>query len=386
MADAPTNAAEPTHAKTVLVPCMGVGKIVANVTRRAAYHLQGQCPEDVEILSIPAFLAGDPHERKLATEHNTLIIDGCNLRCAAQIFEHEGITPTIKVEVAQLMREFKTGPGKTRKELEETGKRLSNHTADRVLKALNDEAVKQAFTPPEAKPACEKSCAVPVQVSSTPREAAPVKGVTILPCQGIKRTGGRITQRAAYLLAEDQFLGKSQVLCISALAAGVPEDVVMIEEFPTLALDGCGMKCASKAAEKYGIPAVESVEMSACAPEFDGAAYCLQADLTETEIQMAERLAQFAAPKVEAMMQDGKIWTPKPVDLHGLVHRPAQINAETGFSDPGKGFLVQLAKGEKPALPPSAPKTSSIHCEEQPGLRKLAAGLFKPRQVERAGS
>jgi uncharacterized metal-binding protein len=284
------------------------------------------------------------------------------------------------------MREFKTGPGKTRKELEETGKRLSNHTSDRVLKALQDEAFKQKFTPPDAKPACEKSCAGQPPVSQAPREAGPVKGVTILPCQGIKRTGGRITQRAAYLLAEDQFLGKSQVLCISALAAGVPEDVVMIEEFPTLALDGCGMKCASKAAEKYGIPAVESVELSQCAPDFDGAEFCLEADLTENETQMAERLAQYAAPKVEALMQEGKTWTPKPVNLHGLVHRPVQINAETGFSDPGKGFLVQLAKGEKPALPAIAPKTSSVHCEDQPGLRKLAAGLFKPRQAERTGS
>jgi len=47
--------------KTLLAPCMGVGKIVASVTRRASYKLMGQCPEDFELLSLPALLAGDSH-------------------------------------------------------------------------------------------------------------------------------------------------------------------------------------------------------------------------------------------------------------------------------------------------------------------------------------
>ena len=368
--------------RTVLVPCMGVGKIVANVTRRAAYQLQGQCPEDVEILSIPAFLAGDPDEQKLAREHPTLIIDGCNLRCAAQIFEHAGITPTAKVEVAQLMREFKTGPGKTRKELEETGKRLSEHTTQRVFKALSDEAMKQSFVPPDAKTPCAQAC-TPAPSAAEPPTPQAVKGVTILPCQGIKRTGGRVTQRAAYLLAEDQFLGQSQVLCISALAAGVPEDVVMFEEFPTMALNGCGKRCASAAAKNFGIPAVAEVNIEEVDSGFDGAAFCLEADLTETEAAMAARMAAVAAPKVQALMQDGATWTRQRADLHGWIHRPAQINAETGFKDAGKGFLVRLAEGK--AIPvelaPTIPAHSSVHCEDQPGLRTVASGLFKSRRA-----
>src|SRR5205823_3504136 len=91
--------------------------------------------------------------------------------------------------------------------------------------------------------------------------AKPVTAITILPCQGIKRTGGRVTQRAAYHVVEDRFLGKTNLLCISALAAGVQEDVDMLENYPTVAVNGCGLRCATIAAEHHGIPAVASVDL-----------------------------------------------------------------------------------------------------------------------------
>ena len=83
--------------KVVLAPCMGVGKIVANVTRRAAYEIYAQCPEDVELLSIPALMAGDAHERELIQNNPTIIIDGCALRCTAHIFRQFGVDAAAKV-------------------------------------------------------------------------------------------------------------------------------------------------------------------------------------------------------------------------------------------------------------------------------------------------
>ena len=451
--------------KTVLAPCMGVGKIVANVTRRASYLIKSQCPDEVELLSLPALLAGDAHERELIQKHPVIAIDGCALRCAAHIFRLYGVEPVAKVEVNQVMKERKLGPGKTRKELEATGKKLSDFTAERVLQALHDEGVEASFVPldelegppPDADagagcphrpigliaeradtggdsdppsppfsrggerpipdlsakqaycPSTEvinpTSATNTVTTSSTPTspplekggqggsgdaaiaEAAAttgvcqsgpageqttnglhhVKSVTVIPCQGIKRTGGRITQRAAYQVVEDRFLGRSQVLCISALAAGVQEDVDMLERFPAVAVNGCGLRCATIAAEHHGIPAVASVDLTAVDPAFKGEAQCLDPDLTETEIAESAKLADAVSNAVEGLLDREIAWSPAKINLHGLIHEPGKINALTGFSYPdGKGYLVQLAKQQLEKSPKDLPYPPFSRGGEQP--------------------
>ena len=422
MSDAP-------RTKTVLAPCMGVGKIVANVTRRAAYAIHAQCPEDVELLSIPALMAGDPHERDLIQNNPTIIIDGCALRCTAHIFRQFGVDAAAKIEVNQVMREKKIGPGKTRKELEETGKRLSDFTAEKVLSALQDEGLEARFVspdelllpPPEGICGCpdmprnlfQNTSRVPAEptelhnlASATAIDASAnvhgkhrVSSVTVLPCQGIKRTGGRVTQRAAYEVVEDRFLGQSQVLCISALAAGCQEDVDMLEKFPTVAVNGCAKRCASISAEYHGIPAVAHVELPEVVPGFDCEAHCYEPDLTEKELDISHRLAVATGDLVEKLMGTEIDWTPRKIDLHGLIHEPAAINALTGYKDIGNGILVKLAKeqiarmdAESALKAPAAAaaqlnekkvqhevQAATMICEN-PGLKTVMTGLFKPKK------
>lgn len=423
--------------KTVIAPCMGVGKIVASVTRRAAYQVQGQCPEDVEILSLPALLAGDEHERRLIQENPSIIIDGCALRCAAHIYKLFGVEPAAKVEVSQIMKENKIGPGKTRKELEETGKRLSAFTADRVLKALTDVMLTEGFAPVDelAQSAPEPGCGcphrglagtqssgdaaelltqVPGQQGEAEKEAAEltgvcgsgpegqqtpdgmyaVKSVTILPCQGIKRSGGRITQRAAYHVVEDKYLGKTNLLCISALAAGVQEDVDMLEKYPTVAINGCGKRCASIAAEHHGIPAVAAVDLHEIDKEYPCESYCLEPDLTDAEAQEALKLAEAVNVEVEKLIGHEIHWKPGRINLHGLVHESSKINALTGFGDPGKGFLVKLARQsfvssavvdtqslKVPTLKSTVTSAPAVgNPDEFPGVQKVVAALFVPKR------
>jgi len=429
--------------KTVIAPCMGVGKIVAAVTRRASYLIKDQCPDSIELLSLPALLAGDPAERKLIQDHPSIIIDGCALRCTAHIYRMYGVEAVAKIEVNQIMKERKLGPGKTRKDLEETGRKLSAFTAERVLQALQDEGLSADFTPlddlseppPDAGTGCPHRL-VP-QASSLPAvgidtgvsektsrqdacgtndpaiaEAAEMTGVcqsgpegaqsasgkhivnsvTILPCQGIKRTGGRVTQRAAYHIVEDRFLGKSQVLCISALAAGVQEDVDMLENFPTVALNGCALRCASIAAEHHGMAAVAHVDLQTIDPDFKGEEYCLEPDLTDIEANEALKLADAVSVEVEKLLGSEIDWKKGRADLHGLVHEPGKINALTGYTDPGSGFLVKLAKAQwaKDTPPSSAVSAAASRVAanevasaqgncEYPGLKSVMISLFKPK-------
>lgn len=422
----------PAHSKTVLAPCMGVGKIVASVTRRAAYLIHAQCPEDVELLSIPALLAGDPHERELIQNNPAIIIDGCALRCTAHIFRQFGVDAAAKIEVNQVMKEKKIGPGKTRKELEDTGKRLSDFTAERVLQALNDEGLEARFVSPhellQAPPddagfgcphalSLDSVCSTPegskpqqpgVERSDTPGKRVPdipctpagvpakhrVTSVTVLPCQGIKRTGGRVTQRAAYDVVEDRYLGKSQVLCISALAAGCQEDVEMLEKYPTVAINGCAKRCATIAAEFHGIPAVAHVELPEVAPDFNCEELCYEPDPTEKEREMSTRLGEATAQVVGKLLGTEIDWSPRKIDLHGLIHEPAKLNALTGYKDNGQGILVKLAKEQIERMEAQTPapaakleeqkarhevEAAAMVCEN-PGLKTVMTGLFKPRK------
>ncbi len=350
--------------KVVLAPCMGVGKVVANVTRRAAYLAKGACPEDTELLSIPALLAGSEEERALVRDYPVVVIEGCVLRCASHVMKFLGVTPAAKIEVTQLIREKRLTPGKTRQELEETGKKLAEAVAERMADAFRDEPTLQNWQEPAELAPCscyqaEADALGPAGRSEllqlgfkgeTTGEAPPAQGVTFLPCQGLKRSGARIAQRAAYHLCEDEdkLLGKSQPLCISALAAGVTEDVHYYQDFPTVALNGCGMNCATKVAEFYGIPAVRSIQLAEEFPEYAGDQLSIGEDLTPDEARIAKEWAERMFPEMKSILET-TAWAPRQMDTHGIVNDPKGIEADFGYQKTAKGFDVPTKTIAAPA-------------------------------------
>jgi uncharacterized metal-binding protein len=352
---------------------MGVGKVVANVTRRAAYLAHGMCPEDTEILSIPALLAGDEQERRLVFEHPVVVIEGCVLRCASHVLKLIGARPAAKIEVSRIIREKRLTPGRTRKELEASGKQLAQAVAERLQLALLDEpwpeapqemthtgcpfacsckpttaAPKDAATLSEthASPIRDGTAGSPATSNETlastaasPNEPPPAQGLTLLPCQGIKRSGARIAQRAAYHLCEDEdkLLGKSQPLCISALAAGVPEDVHYYQDFPTVALNGCPQNCATKIAELFGIPAVRSVNLYEAFPDYPCEARSLEPDLTPEESEIARRWAEQLLPELRQLLATIR-WQPRAHNTHGMVNDPAGIERFFAYQPTPRGY------------------------------------------------
>jgi uncharacterized metal-binding protein len=300
--------------KIVLAPCMGVGKIVANVTRRAACLVHQKCPEETALLSLPALMAGDPEQRELVRNNPVILFDGCGERCGMHIFHQLGVSPIAKIEVGQIMSETKMGPGKTRQQLEEIGRKLSEALAARIEKVMRNGALLSSFKPAgELKlappwPGCAGGCGCLGQHGQTAsfrtagnscRSPQAPKYVTIFPCQGIRRTGARVAQRAGYILVEEKFPGKTLLLCVPALAAAVQEDIDMLEQFPTVALNGCGLRCASVNAGRLGVPAAVSLELDTVDAGFKGERECVLPDLTDAEAQEAARLAEACCPAIQ---------------------------------------------------------------------------------------
>src|SRR6201999_2505503 len=130
----------------------------------------------------------------------------------------------------------------------------------------------------------------------------------------------------------------------------------------------------------------KSVNLQDVSPNYDGASYCLEADLTQQEIDQADTLALAVGREVEALLSSELDWSTRKVDLHGLVVEPAKINALTGYANNGQGILVQLAKRQLEAAMPVVVNTekkddaevAAAHavCQSDfPGLRKVTAGL-----------
>lgn len=123
-----------------MYPCGGIGLIVSCVTRLAAYILEEELSssERVGILSPPSLLRGLEEDRQLVEECPTLVIDGCAHQCGSNLLRLLGIWPAARIYLPEVMAETGLQPGRTRKELEEPGKRLA-HEAARLAAAIIDE-------------------------------------------------------------------------------------------------------------------------------------------------------------------------------------------------------------------------------------------------------
>lgn len=339
-----------TGRKIVIAPCMGVGRIVANVTRRAACLIVRKYPAQTALLSLPALLAGDAEQCALVQDNPVIFLDGCGQRCAAHIFYHLGVNPVAKIEVGHLMAETKLGPGKTRQQLDEIGRKLADVAAGRIKRIMRNKKLLQSFKPAaglrRAAPAMECArgrCTGAKGTKGTKRTkgiTAP-QYVTVFPCQGIRRAGGRVTQRAGYHLVEELFPGKTLLLCVPALAAGVLEDVEMLSQFPTVALNGCGRRCASVIAARHGVPAAATVDLDAVVPAFKGERILARPDLTVTEAQAAVKLAAACCPAIKELLAGTRPWQPGQCALLGMVNQPATINAAAGFKKCADGYMIR---------------------------------------------
>lgn len=331
----------------VIAPCMGVGKVVATVTRRAAYLVRQRHPRTTALLSLPALLAGGPEQRDLVRDSPVILLDGCGERCGMHILHQLGVSPFAKIEVAQIMAETRTGPGKTRRQPEESGQRLAEAVAACVERAMRNKALLKSFRPAKElklappKPECARSGGD--LTAGQAADAKPRRYVTVFPCQGLRRTGGRVAQRAGYILVEEKFPGNALLLCLPALAAAVQEDIDMLEQFPTVAINGCGMRCASVNAARHGVPAAVSVDLDAVDPRFKGERECLLPDLTEAEAQEAVRLAEACSAPIRALLAGACVWKPGKADLLGMVNQPAKINEVAGFRKCDQGYLTRRA-------------------------------------------
>ena len=80
-----------------------------------------------------------------------------------------------------------------------------------------------------------------------------VKRICIFPCGGIKKVEATVARIASYIVNEDLLPGKTMLMCVPAFLRGVEEDILMVENNPTVVIDCHAESCGSNLMALVGI-------------------------------------------------------------------------------------------------------------------------------------
>jgi hypothetical protein len=135
----------------------------------------------------------------------------------------------------------------------------------------------------------------------------PQKKVGIVACSGEELAEGTVTRLAALRVLEQLRPSDTVTICLPLFLAGGEGDRAFARFYPTIAIDGCELKCAARGTAKYsGKPAAEIVVRDVVAQE------ALAAPEGRRRLDEAGRRAvEATASRVAALVDEllGKTWS-----------------------------------------------------------------------------
>jgi len=72
------------------------------------------------------------------------------------------------------------------------------------------------------------------------------KKVAIVACSGMGKALGTVVRQVAYKVVDELRPEKTFLICIPSLTAGVGEYKNLLQKYPSIILDGCVERCATK--------------------------------------------------------------------------------------------------------------------------------------------
>ena len=135
----------------------------------------------------------------------------------------------------------------------------------------------------------------------------PQKKVGIVACSGEEMAEGTVTRLAALKLLEELRPNDTVTICLPLFLAGGEGDRAFARFYPTIAIDGCELRCAARATAQFsGKPAAEIVVTDLIAEHGLPRPQGLRR-LDETGKQAVEITAQRAATLVDELLE--KRWS-----------------------------------------------------------------------------
>lgn len=141
----------------------------------------------------------------------------------------------------------------------------------------------------------------------------PRKKVGIIACSGEELPEGTITRLAALRVLEHLRLNDTVTICLPLFLAGGESDRAFARFYPTIAIDGCDLRCAARATEMYSHKPAASIMVGDVIAENRLAKPEGRRRLNEAGQQAVELTANKIADTVDGLL--GKQWDRNLGDL-----------------------------------------------------------------------
>jgi uncharacterized metal-binding protein len=155
----------------------------------------------------------------------------------------------------------------------------------------------------------------------------PQKKVGIIACSGEELPEGTITRLAALRVLERLRQTETVTICLPLFLAGGEGDRAFARFYPTIAIDGCELRCAARATEMYSGKPAASVVVSSLAAEHNLERPQGRRRLDEAGRQAVEITAERVASLVDDLL--GKKWNRRTGEFIELEQAAVIQNAET---------------------------------------------------------
>jgi len=125
--------------------------------------------------------------------------------------------------------------------------------------------------------------------------------VAVIPCAGMDKALGSVARACAFKVVENLRPDKAVLVCIPPLIAGVKPYSEMVKAYPSIPIDGCVERCATKIAVKNGarikarILIPESVQKYKLKPKS-------ASDIGPDGERLAEKLAEEIAAEIDRLV------------------------------------------------------------------------------------
>jgi uncharacterized metal-binding protein len=172
----------------------------------------------------------------------------------------------------------------------------------------------------------------------------PKKKVGIVACSGEELAGGTVTRLAVLKVLEQLRPAETVTICLPLFLAGGEGDRAFARFYPTIAVDGCALRCAARGTEKYSSKPAASLVVSDLVRQHSLEQPEGLRSLNAAGMQAVDLLAEQIASQVDELL--GRSWNRRtgefalPTIAEETIHPTADETVEATCAC-GSGIPIQ---------------------------------------------
>ena len=225
----------------VIVPCSGIGKTYGTVSREAAYGHRRPAPETTQLVALSMLVLGDEAAVAWSRRTRPSPSTAASWPAPPRWSRRAAGACCQDFAVLDVYRRYKEFKPQGIAELNEGGLQLAQALAEEVR-------------------VVDRRCSISRQRKEARMPELPKKKVGIVSCSGEELAEGTVTRLAALKVLEQLRPADTVTICLPLFLAGGEGDRAFAKFYPTIAVDGCELRCAARATEMYsGKPAASIV-------------------------------------------------------------------------------------------------------------------------------